>query len=54
MTELQKIMEENGFSKECLIEKVTDNLRRDGVNIREFNKEQAGRIVKMYAAKILA
>ena len=54
MTDLEKIMEEKGCTKESLIEQVVENLRMDGVRIREFNREQAGRILAMYAAKILA
>lgn len=52
--ELGKAMKKAGYTQETLIDEIMKRLKRDNVKLAEFNKEQVGRIVAMYAAKVLS
>ena len=49
-----KIIEEKGFTKETLKEKILNRIENDGINLKEFNEEQQQKIIITYAATCLA
>lgn len=54
MNAYEKALEEAGMTSEALKNAVLDKMAADNVNLKEFSEAQKNKIIKMYAATILA